>query len=234
MSEERILSICFDTETTGLIDRNLDLGDEHQPHVLQLGAILFDDESGEVIDTIDTLIKPDRWIAKPIEDGSMHIIHPKAFEAHGITLERCEAEGVPMSEVLPLFNAMKVRAKRRIAFNLGYDKKMIARAALHLGLKHEKSEFDDFDVMFKSTSICKLPKPNGHKGYKWPKLTEAYQHFFGKSFDKAHSAFGDATATKDIYMLIKTPIAEAQKDIREAAERVEPARPVVNHELTAF
>ena len=160
---------------------------------------------------MNVLIKPDNW--QPGIEG--HIMHPKAFEAHGITMERLEAEGVPMAEILPRFNEMKKRAKRRIAFNLKFDKQMMARAALHLKLEHESVAFDDFDVMLKSTNICKIPAPNGRRGYKWPKLTEAYMHFFNKPLEGAHSALADARATKDIYMIIKTPIVEQRQEAFE-------------------
>ena len=36
-----------------------------------------------------------------------------------------------------------------------------------------------------------IAKKNGQKGYKWPKLSEAYQYFFNEAFVDAHDALGD-------------------------------------------
>jgi hypothetical protein len=50
--------------------------------------------------------------------------------------------------------------------------------------------------MLSSTGICKIPKK---QGYKWPKLSEAYQHFFGEELKDAHDALVDVMACKRIY-----------------------------------
>ncbi len=48
--------------------------------------------------------------------------------------------------------------------------------------------------MILSTDICKLPKTNGYGGYKWPKVEEAWEHFFGKDtgYVEAHRGADDA------------------------------------------
>jgi DNA polymerase-3 subunit epsilon len=46
--------------------------------------------------------------------------------------------------------------------------------------------------MDRATNFCALPGPYG---YKWPKLTELHQKLFNCSFDGAHDALADITAT---------------------------------------
>lgn len=56
--------------------------------------------------------------------------------------------------------------------------------------------------------ICKLPGQYGD--WKWPKLTEAYQHAFGKTFDGAHDALADVRACKDVYFYLHPKPPEAK------------------------
>jgi DNA polymerase III epsilon subunit-like protein len=63
--------------------------------------------------------------------------------------------------------------------------------------------------MRSSTDIIKLPKARG-AGYKWPKLTEAYRHFFGVDFADAHRAISDSRACKEIYFHLNPPVKPVQ------------------------
>ena len=51
--------------------------------------------------------------------------------------------------------------------------------------------------MYQARKHTNLPKN------KLPKLTEAYQHFFGKDFDGAHSAMANVNAYIEVYFEIK-------------------------------
>jgi DNA polymerase III epsilon subunit-like protein len=56
-------------------------------------------------------------------------------------------------------------------------------------------------TMKETTNICKLPGNYGK--FKWPKLTEAHQHFFGIPVEGAHDAMTDVRACKRIFFEIK-------------------------------
>ncbi len=53
--------------------------------------------------------------------------------------------------------------------------------------------------MLVSTPICKCPNKNGRGGYKWPKVEEAYKHFFPESeYVELHRGADDAFHEADI------------------------------------
>lgn len=59
-----------------------------------------------------------------------------------------------------------------------------------------------------STNICKLPSVGGFGGYKWPKVEEAYEFFFGKTgYVEEHRGADDALHEAEIvYELYKRGI----------------------------
>jgi DNA polymerase-3 subunit epsilon len=59
--------------------------------------------------------------------------------------------------------------------------------------------------MLVSTPICKIPSSNGYGKYKWPKVEEAWDFFFGKTgYVEAHRGCDDAEhEAKIVYELYK-------------------------------
>lgn len=53
--------LFYDTETTGLPDWKSPSGGETQPHIVQIGAILCNAETKEVVDTLNVIVQPDGW-----------------------------------------------------------------------------------------------------------------------------------------------------------------------------
>jgi len=50
-----------------------------------------------------------------------------------------------------------------------------------------------------STNICKIPNQNGYRGYKWPKVEEAYDFFFGENdYIEKHRGADDAAHEAEI------------------------------------
>mgnify|MGYP006921293470 CR=1 FL=1 len=185
----------FDTETSGLLDFNKDLMDPSQPRIVQLAALIVD-ETGAILDQMNNIIRPDGWT---ISEGS--------FGTHGISLERCNEEGVPMPEALARFNEMKARCQARVGFNISYDKRMLAREAAIYGIPHDSEGLESFDVMNLAKPFCKIPPTDkmmarGIKAFKPPKLEEAFRHFFGFDYSGAHNALNDALAVKQIFFAI--------------------------------
>lgn len=186
--------LFFDTETTGLIKYTeygrANLEDPSQPRVCALAASLTDTD-GKVIDEMDVLIKPDGWV-----------IEPGAAAINGLTLERLEAEGIPSRVALDRFNELKAQCKLRIAANVSFDKQMMWIEAHRNGVPHDSEGKDELCVLQLATPYAKVPYAGGKKGYKRPKLSEAYRAIIGKEMPNSHSAMGDVRACQEIYFAI--------------------------------
>lgn len=83
--------LAFDTETTGLANFRLPASHESQPHLVQIGAMLVD-ENFTVRNEINLIVKPEGWT-----------IPASASSVHGITQEVAEQVGLPKGTVLDAF-----------------------------------------------------------------------------------------------------------------------------------
>lgn len=187
----------FDTETTGLIDRNFDLSHPSQPRITQLAAVLVD-ENENVLDEMCVYIKPDGWE-----------VPPEITELNGTTTEMLEEKGIPMVDALRRFNEMKAQCTDRVGHNVSFDKQMMAREAFAYDLPHDSSGQGTICTMKMTRDICKLPATEKMRGggFKPPKLQEAYRHFFGEDFEQAHDAMADVRAMLKVYFAAKKFLA---------------------------
>lgn len=186
-------AIVFDTETTGLPDWQSPSESEHQPHLVQLAAHQFEVATGQIIQSMDVIIKPDGWeIPKEVSD------------IHGITQEHALAVGIPEKLALEMFLALW-GGRVRIAHNTTFDNRIIRIATKRysdeetINRWHE-GEYECTGLL--SKPILQLP-PYGKYGYKMPKLGEAYEYFTGKKLENAHTAIADCNACLEVYKAIK-------------------------------
>lgn len=183
----------FDTETSGLPNFHEPSDDPGQPHLLQIAAALYD-LAGREVHRLSKIVKP----------GEGCVIHPKALEAHGITLERAHAEGADPVQVARDFIEMARQATLIVGHNVSFDVRIKRiHAARHLGFKWDKPA-PTFCTMYKSTGFTRIPateamRASGRFGFKVPSLMEAHQHFFGEGFDGAHDAVADVEASMRIF-----------------------------------
>lgn len=180
-------TLFYDTETTGLPDFHKPAEDPSQPHIVQIGAIMCDDNR-RVVAEINLLVKPEGWT-----------IPAEATAVHGITQEMAEKCGIGLTTVMGIFIDLAYKADLLVAHNDSFDAKMVRRELHHIDMPSLAEGFRNrpsFCTMKATTEICKLP---GKYGYKWPRMTEAYAHFFGKEFDGAHDAMADVRACRDVY-----------------------------------
>ena len=180
MTEEFDTVMVFDTETTGLPDYKKRSSDPSQPVPLQLAAALYASPKGQNNWRRESVL----YCLMPIGDRE---IHPKAFEAHGITNDKANSLGLDVVSVLELFADMCDIADKHVAHNIVFDTKLMKIAyAKIMGEDYEFPLVKEKKIctMFPSVPIVKAPKkPNKHgvihKGFKWPTLEETMQHFFG-------------------------------------------------------
>lgn len=194
--------IFYDTETTGLPEFKLPSESECQPHIVQLAAILADEDTRNVLATLNVIVKPEGWI-----------IPEESIAVHGITQDVAEKVGLPEKEVVSLFYQLCQGAKR-VAHNRTFDQRIVRIALKRYEFSEEYlnkwAEKEDHDcTMLMAKPIMQLP-PKLRYGYKSPRLEEAYKYFTDRELVNAHSALADATACMEIYW--------AMKDLEESKE----------------
>lgn len=193
----------LDTETTGVFNGwQRDFSNHrHFPAIQSFAGALVDDE-WNIVEEYHTLVQlPD------------HVeIHPKALEVHGITRERCNAEGVPIFQVLDKHNAMCAKARLVVGFNLDFDLGMLEISwyrAKAEGYEVPRCELPQVvDLMKYATPICGLPptekmKAAGRFQNKPPRLSEAIKIICKQELDGAHDALVDVKGCILLHRAIK-------------------------------
>lgn len=184
--------LCYDTETTGLVDQRQPEDHPTQPYLVQLGAVLLTDSWAEV-SVVELVVRPEGWT-----------IPERAARVHGITTEIAMEIGVPMRTVLSVFYNLRARARELVAFNMDFDDLVMrANAARFKAVPSHPGPELKTCCMREATPIMALPptakmKAAGFDHHKPPNLMEAHTHFMGTGFHGAHSALADARAAVSI------------------------------------
>jgi len=179
--------LFFDTETTGLPDWKKPSESDSQPHIVQIAAILTDEDTRKIISSIDLIIKPEGWV-----------ISPEMTEIHGITTEHALDVGVSEKLAVELFIELMGDALR-VAHNTTFDNRII-----RIALKRYMPDLIP-DEVWKDRSTYHCTLMNARKimgGKSGHTLEEAYKHFTGKDMENAHSAMPDTQACMEIYWAI--------------------------------
>jgi len=186
------LILPFDTETTGLPDWKSPSEADHQPHLVQLAALLVNDKF-EIVKELDVIIKPDGWI-----------IPDEVAAIHGITTERAMDEGIPEQEALAQLLEM-AQGALRIAHNKTFDQRIIRIATKRYSDEATQEAWankDNFECTMAMAKPIMQMQPKTRYGFKSPKLEEAYEYFTGKKLENAHSAMADTKACFEVYKAI--------------------------------
>lgn len=175
-----MISLIFDTETTGLPIWNSPSDHPDQPHIVELAAELWD--NGALIDSIDTLVIP------PID------ITPELVSIHGITTEMARDLGIPKADAIERFLGLVGRADQLVGHVVSFDVRMMRiETARATGTKWE-NPLDKFCTAARAKSHLKLKKN--------PTLTEAHEALVGETFEQAHRAGPDVAATRRVFQAL--------------------------------
>ena len=201
------LALFYDTETTGLPDFKAPSEAAHQPHIVQLAAVLVDLDTRQTIQSMDVIVRPHGWTI-PYEVAAVH----------GITTEHAADVGIPERLAVEMFMDLW-NNRNRVAHNEQFDARILRIALMrHQGnIFHSPSGKSVPDIWKEgraectarmATPICALPptdkmKAVGRFHHKTPNLGEAYRHFTGNDLQNAHSAMADVLACRDVYFAIK-------------------------------
>jgi len=182
--------LIFDTETTGLPKKwNAPISDtDNWPRCVQIAWQLHD-ELGNLIEHQDYLIKPDEFD-----------IPYDAEQIHGISTQLATNKGIPLNEVLQLFNEALAKAKFVVGQNIKFDLNIMGCEFIRQGIQTPLLDLKVLDTCTESTAhLCMLPGGRGGR-YKLPTLTELHAYLFKEPFADAHNATADVEATTRCFL----------------------------------
>jgi DNA polymerase III epsilon subunit-like protein len=173
--------ICiFDCETSGFHSLNYPPEHPNQGRVLQFAALLLD-EYFEEMASFNFLIKQHDAL----------IVHPKAFEQHGISKELCDKFGVPLEVVLMSFDTFLNRSMYHAAYNIQFDIRMMKA--------EDQVCFSGASKLpFKQTICCMESAARLDGEYKRLKLADCYEKLFGIKPKASHDSLEDCRSTAKI------------------------------------
>lgn len=179
--------ISIDLETTGFLSKSDDI--REQPHIIEIGAVKFDSQTFEEIETYEQLIKP------PIP------LPEEITEITGISSEDLQEQPSFLGQFKHLTKFF-VGASTVLTFNgEAFDLEVLRWELQRVGyLMRFPWPPIRIDLMLSSTDYIAL---SGKSGNKFPKLIELYQHLFEKEFENQHRAIHDARATMDCYVELR-------------------------------
>jgi len=177
--------VILDCETTGLFDFSQRADAEGQPRLASLGLFIVD-EQRRVIGAESWYVQPDGWS-----------MSEEAGKVNGLTDEFLMEHGEPVELLLSHYADMIDEGHVISTYNSQYDTKIMRGEMRRAGMDDRFEQTNNLCLMRACTDICKVPRAKG-KGYKWPTLAEACDHFNIWNPDK-HSAVGDALAALQVF-----------------------------------
>lgn len=139
-------------------------------------------------------------VSLDLDSGVKEVLFNKVIHEKGITLEEVKESWIVKNSSL---TPELIRYSPELASITNEVQNIIDSHPLGVTAYNNKFDFDfmedrgfNFPVklpcpMKLSTGVCKIPAKRG--GYKWPKVQEAYDHFFGKTdYIEEHRGADDA------------------------------------------
>jgi DNA polymerase III epsilon subunit-like protein len=177
--------LFFDCETTGLPRSRYFSPDDVDgwPRLVQIAWTHYD-LRGNPEDVRSHIVRPDGFM-----------IPADATKIHGITHAHALRVGRELAEVLDEFlEAVERPGTTLVAHNLDYDRGVLGGELVRRNRSLRFLEMAGICTMKSTTEICRLPRPGGGFGFKWPTLEELHTYVFGHSYEGAHDAAADIGA----------------------------------------
>lgn len=201
-----MILLPFDTETSGLPNKSLDLNHPSQPHLVSIAAFQVDTDwrgTGQefIRQSMSKVVAADGWES-----------HPQALAVHGLTEEYTREVGRLEREVLDEFLHLWSSTAHPVAHNLEFDRLIIAIAIARYypGDPVLRTWLDCAGTctMLSAKPIVQAqskPDAKGRTRLKDPNLQEAYEHFFPGEplLANRHAASADAVACWNIYKALQ-------------------------------
>jgi DNA polymerase III epsilon subunit-like protein len=118
-------ALVFDTETTGkpLYGKDNPAAGKNQPRMCAISMALVEEETGDVAERLDTLVKPNGW---PL-DNPEFVAEMKRCEedVHHLSYDMLVKGGMPIADVYKAWKMMYRDADYLCAFNISFDHKIV-------------------------------------------------------------------------------------------------------------
>lgn len=180
-------TLIFDTETTGMVNfKSDDILD--QPHPVQLACMIVDEsDDRKIINTASIIVAP----------GPGVYISAEAEAVHKITGEVIKKYGLPLRAACGIFMNFVLKSDRICGHNIDFDIVVMETALQVCGLSLDTfRKIPRVCTMLSTIEVCRLP---GKRGFKWPKLEEAYRMIVNsEGFEGAHDAMADVKACNEL------------------------------------
>ena len=188
----------FDTETTGLPDRNKHNATKYYPpeelnhydssRIVSIAWMIFN-KMGEVKYSRYAVIKPDDFISSP-----------KALAVHGITYQYAMENGTAMKKILKEIEHTLLLCDTMVAFNANFDYHILLSECYRYRCRKTISSIKKMTLKCaQKESIKKIPGLVCRRK-KYPKQEEVYRHLFGDpNFSTSHNSFDDTLRCAQIY-----------------------------------
>lgn len=148
--------------------------------IVEIGIVGLNLETGEVTDEFDAIVKEDSFGEKHSKDPygwvfqNSDLTYNDVLQSNNLTSM--------LSEIQEIFNKYSLGAT---AFNKQFDFGFLKSRGLQI------KELPC--IMLSATPVINLPPNPGFKDAKWPKVEEAWEHFFPNiKYEEAHRALDDA------------------------------------------
>lgn len=204
----------FDTETTGLLSKNLDFNNLTEddlsecPYILQFSYINYYIEENKI-----SMFKDD-YVLLPNDIE----IPEESIKIHGITQRTINKKGIDIQTViLDFMYVYKNKTDKLICHNVEFDIKMLLVELMRLFYKTREDRWSLYYNLFllslttntkfyctmkNSVSICNIYVENkyGHYYKKYPKLSELFYHLFKENPKNLHNSLIDCFCCLRCYM----------------------------------
>lgn len=195
----------LDTEGSGLFDYSQPADAEGQPRLASL-AIITLKEDLSIDQEIALFVNPEGWE-----------MNPGATKVNGLTTEWLKANGIELKMVLEVYTQVVEQDYILCAYNAQHDLKTMRGELRRSRMPDLFEKTRNICLMRACTNVCQIPRAKG-MGYKFPKLSEACDHF-GIEQEGAHTAMGDTKAALGVFLKLKAQGVLPEPAIYKAVEK---------------
>jgi len=189
--------LVFDTETSGFVHKDLPPEHAAQPHLVQLAALLIEEDGTERA-SVSVIVKPNGYT-----------IPEAASNVHGITTDLAHRYGIPLAVAVSLFTNLRARSDELVAHNEEFDDLVLKAAISRVGAKPKHpGPMLRTCTMRAASPVVRIPptakmRAAGFMHHKPPSLTECVEFLFKEKLDGAHDAMVDCRACARVYFALR-------------------------------